>query len=419
MPSTRVADRARCSNVPAIPACRRIESRRSITRGRRVARGALFAGCAAVLSLTVAGCPGLPASLNLGRFDAGPDLLGTFSVTEQLNEASAFAPTPDGRILFTERVTGRVRVINAQGNLEEFPAIDFPVNSAGTSGLLGLALDPDFATNGRVFAFLSLSNTAADTTDPAAIVDHRVVSFVLDGNVADGGETLVLSVPAAMASERIGGRIGFNDDDGNLYVATGDLEQPDQVQDAATLNGKLLRLNADGSIPADNPSPDSPVFARGLRDPQGLAFDTLTAQIYLIDEQPDQRSEINTVAAEGNLGWPLITGLVDTSEEAAASLSGAISPMLLSASGTPFRGLSVNNSGRFGPGVSGELFAGDGRQSGVRRFELNASRTAILSEADFADNVLFPVVDITFTDGGRLFALSTGNLVEILPIFGA
>jgi glucose/arabinose dehydrogenase len=104
-----------------------------------------------------------------------------------------------------------------------------------------------------------------------------------------------------------GGRVKFGPD-GKLYWTTGDAGSPQLAQSLSSLNGKILRLNADGSIPADNPFPDSYVYSYGHRNPQGLAWEPGSGRLYATEHGPSARDEVNYIEPGKNYGWPVITG---------------------------------------------------------------------------------------------------------------
>ena len=169
--------------------------------------------------------------------------------------------TSPGRMLVTER-PGRVRVVE-NGVLAPKPlAVLEDVEAKGESGLMGIALAPDYATSR--FVYLAY---AYDSPDGPRV---RVSRFRDDGASLSGRTVIIEGIPAAR--NHAGCRIRFGPD-GKLYVTTGDATDRQIAQDLKSLGGKTLRLNPDGSIPADNPFPGSPVFSYGHRNSQGIDWD--------------------------------------------------------------------------------------------------------------------------------------------------
>ena len=218
----------------------------------------------------------------------------------------AVALAPDGRLFVTER-PGRVRIVRlGGGGLQPQPWASVPAraNPDAERGLLGIALDPDFTRTGFVYLYYSYAGAGGATLN--RLVRMRDVS----GTGTD--ETILLdNIPGS--SNHDGGRIAFGPD-GKLYVATGDGEQQNRAQDRASLGGKILRLEKDGSIPADNPLPGSAVYSLGHRNGQGLAFHPDTGVLYQTEHGPSGlfpaccQDEVNRIEAGANYGWPIVTG---------------------------------------------------------------------------------------------------------------
>ena len=209
----------------------------------------------------------------------------------------AIAFPPDGRVFVTER-PGRLRVLTPDRVLEDKPLAEIAgVAAEGEGGLLGLALDPAFAQNRQLYVYHTYQGDDG--------LRNRVVRYTeRDGSLA--GRTVILDgIPGAGIHD--GGRIAFGPD-GKLYVTTGDATQANLAQDRASLAGKILRLNPDGSIPGDNPFPGSPVYSYGHRNPQGLAWHPTTGQLYATEHGPSGNDELNLIEAGQNYGWPLVQG---------------------------------------------------------------------------------------------------------------
>jgi aldose sugar dehydrogenase len=131
---------------------------------------------------------------------------------------------------------------------------------------------------------------------------NRIVRYVEQGNTLSGPVEVILDdIPAGIYHD--GGFLAFGPDN-KLYVTTGDARQSELAQDPASLAGKILRLNPDGSVPADNPFPGSLVYSLGHRNPQGLAWHPETGQLYATEHGEVGNDEVNLIVAGQNYGWP-------------------------------------------------------------------------------------------------------------------
>lgn len=219
-----------------------------------------------------------------------------------LSSPTAMAFAPDGR-LFVAQQNGALRVIK-DGALLPDPAIDLDVDSSGERGLLGVAFDPAFAQNALVYLYY----TAESPT-----THNRVSRFTLAGDTLDAGsEQVLIDLPTLGQTNHNGGAIHFGND-GKLYIAVGDNGDAGTAQPLSTVLGKILRLNADGSIPADNPffnettGQSQAIWARGLRNPYTFAFRS-DGRMHINDVGQQAFEEINLGVAAANYGWPIIEG---------------------------------------------------------------------------------------------------------------
>lgn len=336
----------------------------------------------------------------------------------QFPVALAFAP--DGRIFYTEKQTGQVRVIAADGTLLPVPFVSVPVVNNSERGLLGITLHPDFANNDRVYLFYTRSATGQTTGSGSSVLDNRVVCFTADGDVAAGDEVLVMPLPAEPGPNHNGGNIRFGPD-GKLYITIGELAVPDDAQRIETPAGSILRINDDGSIPADNPfGTNHAVFAMGLRNSFDFAFDPVSGVLFASENGPTGHDEINRIIAGGNYGWPDVQGFADDSppgETAFVPAAGQLIEPLIDV-----RPLSVALTGvdfapddLFGAGFEGQLFVGEYNTGRIKRYALNADRTAIDGSEVFADNLSAGVTDVAFAPDGSLYVLTSGSVLRIVP----
>ncbi|MBG9941515.1 glucose sorbosone dehydrogenase [Brevibacillus formosus] len=248
-----------------------------------------------ILSMTVMACEAIPAKESQPAQQTFPYRMEVLA--DQLDVPWAMDIASDGRILFTER-PGRVRVIQS-GKLLPEPLISFPAPfiSEGEGGLLGLVLDPDFVNNHYLYVYHTYKE--GDATF------NRVLRLREVNNAAQIDKVLLDKIPGS--SIHNGGRIKIGPDQ-RLYITTGDAHEPMHAQDRTSLAGKILRINLDGTIPADNPFSGSPVYSYGHRNPQGIAWYPDTGILYSSEHGQTAHDEINRIEPGANYGWPIISG---------------------------------------------------------------------------------------------------------------
>ena len=223
--------------------------------------------------------------------DAGPD---REVVANGLQIPWEVGFLPDGRLLVSER-PGRLLLIGEDRQIIEISG----VRHIGEGGLLGFALHPDFEKNRLVYLYL--------TSQENGQIVNRVERYRMDGASLSQREVILTGIRGA--SNHDGGRIAFSPD-GFLYIATGDAEQAQSAQDTNSLNGKILRVREDGSIPADNPFGNA-VYSYGHRNVQGLAWDDegrLWATEHGRSGVLSGLDELNLIEKGRNYGWPEIQG---------------------------------------------------------------------------------------------------------------
>jgi glucose/arabinose dehydrogenase len=247
----------------------------------------------AVSPVTFGGAVALPSGFTRTTYASGfGDLL------------TAVAVAPDGRLFVAEK-SGRLRVVK-QGQLLPLPFVALPVLDGGERGLLGVALHPNFSSNGFVYLYYTTADGGAH---------NRISRFVANGDVAlAGGEEVLVDLPLLSgASKHNGGAMAFGVD-GKLYVAVGDNADGSNAPTLTSTFGKMLRFNADGSIPQDNPflgqttGINQSIWARGLRNPFTFAIEPGTGRMHINDVGAEAWEEINLGRAGADYGWPATEG---------------------------------------------------------------------------------------------------------------
>lgn len=323
------------------------------------------------------------------------------TVAGGLNQPIAMEFAPDGRIFVTEK-QGSVRIIK-DGALLPTPFLNLPVTSNLERGLLGITLDPQFATSNLVYAYYSTASTT---------VKNRVSRFTASSTEPDvvmsGSEVVLLDGIPSDSGIHNGGALHFGTD-GMLYVTTGDAGRTANAQNLASLGGKILRITGDGGIPDDNPFISSSstlphIWAYGLRNPFTFAVSQSTGAIFINDVGEGSWEEINLGAAGVNYGWPLCEG--------ACTRAGMTNPIYQyhHGVGSSITGATFYESDAFPEEYRGLYFYGDYVANFIKAFNASTSQSI-----DFAGNIPAPV-DIRTGPDGALYYLSIteGSLHKIV-----
>ena len=235
------------------------------------------------------------------------------TVAHGLNMPWAVEPLPDGRFLVTEK-PGALRIVSANGTISP-PVAGVPaVRNSGQGGLLDIALDPAFKANHVIFFCYSEQRVGGNgvTLARARLVEDAGGAHLEDLQV------IFRALPTIDSDRQLGSRIAF-DKAGKLYLTVGERGIDSAVGQAQNLGshfGKIVRLNADGSVPADNPfvgrSDALPeIWTWGHRDPQSLAVDPFTDKVWSIEHGPRGGDELNLLKRGANYGWPIICYGID------------------------------------------------------------------------------------------------------------
>jgi len=216
-------------------------------------------------------------------------------VVNNLEVPWSLAFAPDGRLFVTER-PGRVRIVNLSSRTSELALTLDDVFAQGEAGLLGLTLDPDFAQTRFVYIYYTAAQSGGSM--------NRVARYREVGGRLGERAILLDNIPASTIHD--GGRIRFGPD-GLLYFTAGDASNAALAQDVASLAGKILRLNRDGTTPRANAF-GSPVYSWGHRNPQGLDWHPVTGDLWATEHGNAANDEVNVIQSGANYGWPRIEG---------------------------------------------------------------------------------------------------------------
>lgn len=303
----------------------------------------------------------------------------------------------EGELWFTE-VSGNVYRLDLNTNKKTkvFQVSDLIAKKS--YGLLGMTVHP---TSGYVF----LHYTFAITNDKKEeIIKSRLVRYEYEKDTLTHPLVILDSIPGATYHN--GSRLIISKDD-KLFFSLGDVGKTDLVQDDNFLGGKILRMNLDGTIPKDNPIPDSYVWAKGLRNTQGLAFSP-SGHLYGSDHGPVNDDEVNLLVAKGNYGWPDIHGYPDkVQEKTFASAYETIEPLnawtpTVATAGMAYYGFNAI------PEWKNSLILATMKGRSIRVIHLSDDGKSMESEDIFLQKLFGRFRDVAVSPSGNIF-ISTSN----------
>lgn len=330
--------------------------------------------------------------------------------------ASAMVFTGEGRILYTEKGgfggvrNASVRLIE-DGVLASAPVITFAdVDTRSERGLLGIALDPDYAANRLVYVFYT--HARSNRNRVARFRDDRMGQTAADSTVVLG------DLPADDCGNHQGGGIGFGLD-GMLYVSVGDngcnrcLSQDDR-----SLAGKILRFTRDGGVPDDNPFasapfPRSAFFATGLRNSFDFTIHPQTGEIVASENGPSRNDEINHIVAGQNYGWPFFQ--CGNNQGNVCSFPQPVQKPPLRCHETVIAptGVTFYDGTAYPAEFRGSLFYGDFNTGGLRRLVLAADADSVRTEDQQFLSGFGSIIDIVEGPDGLLYVLTDGDIQRI------
>ena len=386
--------------------------RSSPARSRAFAALGLFVACALACADPIE-YPELPA----------PEVQ-VETVADSLEFAVQLAFLPDGRRLYTEKGTGRVRLMEADGRVRPRPVLDVAVAFSGERGLAGLSLGPDFVRDRALYIWYTSSPTAEDTHDrePEGVAGVFVERYRLEADsVAASPAERILTLPARPGPFHNGGNVRFGPD-GRLYVSLGELNKNASLNAQRTDEpmGSILRYNPDGSIPADNPlGIENPIWVYGLRNPFGFTFDPDDGALWIADNGPAGHDRVLRMDPGENAGWPFVWGLATNPIERIAAA--VIGDRFRSAVWESYHarvaptGILVLRDHAYGPALDGRLLVGFYNTGRVLQLELDATRTRVVRAGTFLDGLSGGVTDLELGPDGRLYVLTATHLYRIDP----
>jgi glucose/arabinose dehydrogenase len=307
---------------------------------------------------------------------------------------TAFAFTPNGaQIFYVERFAGQIRRHGVNTGSDRLWTTISNVGTAGEQGLLGIALDPRWAQGTR-FRWVYLYYTHASP------LENRIVRLK---KISGGGVRTEMLAHIPAAGNHNGGVIHFGPD-GKLYAVTGDAGSPSRAQNESDLAGKVLRLNLDGSRPADNPISNSKAFSYGHRNSFGFTFDPDTGNLWQTENGPTCEDEINLVLPGANYGWGPNWKCPGTSQDGPDPIGPEVdyTPTIAPTGATFCDGCGL------GTDPEGNLLFGTWNDEDIRRLVLDAQRDDVIGDFLLFQNPAGVLAVESAPDGGILFSDMSG-----------
>jgi glucose/arabinose dehydrogenase len=321
----------------------------------------------------------------------------------------------DGRMLVTERA-GRMRIIDNDGRVSP-PLAGVPaVASGGQGGLLDVALAPDFASSGQIFFSYSEPRGAGKNGTSVA---KAVISLGPEGGRLSNVEVIFRQKPDYASAMHFGSRLAFARD-GTLFVTLGERSSArEEAQNPANDLGKVVHINADGSIPSDNPRPQGwapEIWSIGHRNPQAAAIHPATGKLWTVEHGARGGDEVNIPAAGKNYGWPVITYGRDYSGAkigVGTHKAGMEQPIYywdpsIAPSGMAFY------TGNLAPAWKGNLFIGALAGQHLARLVLDGE--SVVAEERLLTNLGERIRDVRQGPDGALYVLTDGPNGRVLRI---
>ena len=310
---------------------------------------------------------------------------------------------PDNQIWMTER-GGRISRLNpSTGVITPMLTIN-EVEANGEGGLLGMALHPNFSATPHVFVVYNY--------DSGSGYKEKVVRYTYNGSTLANPSLIFDNIAASNIHN--GSRIVISSDL-KLFISTGDAADPARSQAASSPNGKILRLNLDGTIPADNPVGGNPYWSWGHRNPQGLVF--ANNKLYSSEHGPNNDDEINIIEKGRNYGWVNVQGFCDQSNEQSFCQSNNIAEPIEAWSPTiATAGLDYYNHDLI-PQWKNSLLLATLKNSRLYQLKLNDSFTDITTSNEYYTNEYGRMRDICISPEGKVYiCTSNGGDDKVIEI---
>lgn len=346
-----------------------------------------------VLLLSALACSQCKKSTTNTTVPPGSVTIKDTVITEGLQYPWEILWGPDNFIWMTERGGKISRVNPSTGAVLPLYTIS-EVVANGEGGLLGMALHPNFATNPYVYVTYNYNSGG---------YKEKVVRFTYNGTTLSSPVTIIDNITAA--SIHNGCRLLISPDL-KLFITTGDAANQALPQNISAVNGKVLRINLDGSIPADNPVAGNPYWSSGHRNPQGLVF--ANNILYSSEHGPDTDDEVNIIEKGRNYGWPNVRGFCnETVEQTFCAANNVREPLKAWTPTAAACGLDYYNHDLI-PQWKNSLLMATLKNSRLYQLKLNDSFTTITETNEYFTSDYGRMRDICISPAGKVY-ICTGN----------
>lgn len=313
----------------------------------------------------------------------------------------------DDHIWMTER-DGKISKINPGTGAIVFSSTITEVVSHNEGGLMGMVQHPDFLTNGLFYVVYNYEN--------AGNYREKMVQMKFENSIMKPVKTLIENIPAS--SIHNGSRLSISKETGPyIFMTTGDASVQPNAQDLKSMSGKVLRFNLDGTIPADNPYPNSPVWSFGHRNQQGLVV--ANGKLYASEHGPNIEDEINIIEKGRNYGWPSVNGPCNESSEITFCAANNVKQPIWSSGNRTIAvcGMDYYNS-NFILAWKNSLLMCNLKDANLYALTLSADGLTIVKQQTFFENKFGRLRDICISPTGKVYLCTSngGNddvLVEI------
>lgn len=320
--------------------------------------------------------------------------LKTRTVTTGLDTPWEILWTPNNDIWASERL-GRISSINpTTGERKELLKIS-DAAEVGEGGLLGMVLDPDFSQNKFVYVAYNYLATGSDYRE-------KIVRYTYDSASEKLIQPLILLDNIDGANNHNGCRMIISPDK-KLLLTTGDAQVTSTSQNVKNINGKVLRINLDGSIPSDNPIANSPVWSWGHRNAQGLVFSPNGKILYSSEHGANNDDEVNIIQKGRNYGWPRVEGKCDNAlEQGFCKDSNVVEPIYAWTPTLGVAGMDFYNSNLI-PEWKNSLLVTSLKGSRVTQLQLSNDGGTVVKATDFYVNTYGRLRDICISPEGKVY----------------